>query len=566
MLTNLKTKLTDLSKETQNAIRAFPLTFIVATVTIFLFAFFNHQFDGDTGPFLIDHILAPFGFFFALGIFFIEAARIAKTGPKFALIVVAAAIAALFTALEHPRNPLAIEKVTNRIVDNIITFYAILTLVGGVYHVLKNTKLTIDEFGAKLYANAFSSGIVLGILSLGIQIIAWIIVALFFSDRSSFAWRVGIFCFLMSGVLVTLYSLTGTEKKPAKFFSAIATYVLWPLLLISTVIIYGYMAKILILQEIPSNQVFPILTFLFFAGVAIWTINRHFLKETAFDRVTRWLPAAFVPFVALQAYTLHLRISQFDLTPTRYMGCVLIAIEIIYFILYFVRAGKTEMTLLAAIGAAAIAFVIPGINKDDLARSRQQAQLDAYIADPTAFTSDNEYRVISAYNYLKYDEQGKTYLETVDPDVIESIKKMKVAQNDDDYRSYHSFFSENPRIDVSGFSTLNPAACTYDSYDYKNPDDEKSQTVNLEELPCYLDEYAEKSHEDPDKRKTDFTIDMTAILDELMTVGASEKNTLPDTAIDLPNGDRFVLQSVDFGHNQDGNLSYLYVYGNLLEK
>ena len=59
-------------------------------------------------------------------------------------------------------------------------------------------------------------------------------------------------------------------------FVEVIKYVLGILVIIAFAIIYLYIAKIIILRDIPSNQIFRILATLFIIGFPIWTMSKSF--------------------------------------------------------------------------------------------------------------------------------------------------------------------------------------------------------------------------------------------------------------------------------------------------
>lgn len=534
--------------------KRFPVTLTTLVLFILLSAFgTNMSYRPKPDPLLIDDWIIPILITAALGFFLTEAAQIRNRAVKFAMFVVSIGIAVTFTCALVHANPLNLSVIHVAAAQRILTFYIVLCLAAGVRAILKASGLSIDAFGARLYAHGFAAGIVMACFSIGILLVTMIFTSLFLTGNFSFMTRVWIFCGLTSAVTVVFYAIEALDQKAGKFFSAIAQFVLLPVLWLAFAIIYGYIAKILVTQNIPSNEIFPILSGLFIVGMPIWTINRHFLKNDSQFRFVDRLPLFFIPFIGLQAWSLWLRISAFGLTTTRYFGCVLILLEIVYLLFYIFNARKTESMLIAAIIAAFITFVIPGINARDLPFNLQLATINAYIENPDAFDTENEYRVAGAYNYLKHQDGGEETLAAIDDQTIAKIGSLPVARSDE--TKYYNFWAEgSEKIDVSGFSAIIPNINCNSDHD--------SKSVDLSSIACYR---AGKWMDD-EKPEPILTIDVREIYEKYSTIQAAQDGQMDPTELTFENGDVFRFDSLGFTIDEDGAVREFYASGMILEK
>lgn len=62
-----------------------------------------------------------------------------------------------------------------------------------------------------------------------------------------------------------------------------------------------YIIKILVLRQMPKNQIFRILSSLFIIGMPIWSMAQYFKDENFWYNVSSKLAIAFIPFIILQS-------------------------------------------------------------------------------------------------------------------------------------------------------------------------------------------------------------------------------------------------------------------------
>ena len=170
------------------------------------------------------------------------------------------------------------------------------------------------------------------------------------------------------------------------------------------------MLKIVILWKIPSNQVYRILSVLFIFSVPIWTMVNYYNKEKdIFQKINNILPYAFIPFIILQIYSITIRIISSGFTPFRYIGVLLILLEIIYFIIY-IRKTKLSNILLIINAFIIISLLLPGINMFDVSNNSQLNRIKKYVNKDNL--SQKERNIIySSYDYLSETKEGKKLID-----------------------------------------------------------------------------------------------------------------------------------------------------------
>ena len=154
--------------------------------------------------------------------------------------------------------------------DFYISYFACLGLA-SLYHMYRRLKDPFEAYCLKTFFGLIRTSVVYGLFAAGLAMIIFIFDTLIFHTHS-FIERVEIF--LAGGICVPAMLLVLSVKKGGvgRFSKACVLYVLEPMLILAMAIIYVYIVKIFVTNDIPSNSVFAIITSLFAAGMVIWTL------------------------------------------------------------------------------------------------------------------------------------------------------------------------------------------------------------------------------------------------------------------------------------------------------
>jgi hypothetical protein len=150
----------------------------------------------------------------------------------------------------------------------------------------------------------------------------------------------------LAGIPENLEQLEGSSDYP-KGIKIFAQYILFPLVLIYLVILYAYMAKILIAWDWPQGWVSRLI--LGFATTGIFSILLLYpIREKAeniwIKTASRWLYVLMIPLVIMLLLALWRRISEYGITENRYIAIGLglwLGIIVVYFILSRTKSIKT---------------------------------------------------------------------------------------------------------------------------------------------------------------------------------------------------------------------------------
>jgi hypothetical protein len=150
----------------------------------------------------------------------------------------------------------------------------------------------------------------------------------------------------LAGIPEDLKQLEESTDYP-KGIKIFAQYILFPLVLIYLVILYAYMAKILIAWDWPQGWVSRLI--LGFATTGIFSLLLlHPIREQAeniwIKKASRWLYVLMIPLVIMLLLALWRRVSEYGITENRYIAMGLgfwLGIIVIYFIFSRSKSIKT---------------------------------------------------------------------------------------------------------------------------------------------------------------------------------------------------------------------------------
>ena len=166
-------------------------------------------------------------------------------------------------------------------------------------------------------------------------------------------------------------SVENVEGPHNMFSKILVRYIMQPMVFLGYVIFYVYLFKIVLKWELPSNQVFSVVSVLFFVGLSISLMSLGIEENSPYNKTIRYLPIVFVPALVLQIMSISLRINQYGLSLVRYVGIFIIIFEVVYLICYFfdeIRGSKKikiEKSLLALCIIWVIMFLVPKLNANE---------------------------------------------------------------------------------------------------------------------------------------------------------------------------------------------------------
>ena len=269
----------------------------------------------------------------------------------------------------------------------------------GIYKVIKDSKLNFFEYVSRIFENFLKMGIVYIILQIGLNSLIFIFFHLILESSNKIIVVMQKTQIILAGFYLTpmiLLSITKIQKECSKVIKNIVSYVITPLIIISYLIIYAYILKIILKNAIPQNMIFVLITSIFCISYFTWTVCFS-IENKAVNKVSKILPIVFIPLLILQIYSLFLRIIPYGITQHRYIGLMILVFEILAIIFSLLKNRKYESNIiLGVISIIIIGYVMPFINITDLSefsknhKAKEIEESNIVSELPTDQNTDNE--------------------------------------------------------------------------------------------------------------------------------------------------------------------------------
>lgn len=175
-----------------------------------------------------------------------------------------------------------------------------------------------------------------------------------------------------------IYSLNHINRQVNDSLSRVVKYIVNIFSICMIVMGYGYVLKLILMRTMPSNEIFGILTALFFVSVPVWIMNEAYRDDSIRSRVASILPYAFAPLILMQIYSVAVRVMDYGFTPDRYLGVMAILFEAITILFFKISRERSERLLLVIAVLTVISVAVPGINMYSVSSRSQKYFLDLY--------------------------------------------------------------------------------------------------------------------------------------------------------------------------------------------
>ena len=333
-----------------------------------------------------------------------------------------------------------------------------------------------------------------------------------------------------------------------------------PLLLTTFTIIYLYIIKILVLRNIPKNQIFRIATALFVVGGFIWTIMGYFKEEGAMYIISTKLPIIFSPFIILQIYAIGVRIANNGITPPRYAGIVFVIFEICYIVCFILKKEKIQNIILIADIFLVISAIVPIINAYDVS-DFSQINILQKLNNTQELSEEEKYKISGAYDYLYYSsERGKEYIKNnLSEEKINIIVKIKESKYDS-YKDQYKYINllSNENINIKGYDILTRVSESKYGWNDKNEsflkvDIYKSRVIN---------------------NKNDIvTVDLSDIINKIIEIykeddlGKSDEYFYKHNEIQINENKKLIIEELSIKYDEkERKIENYHIVGYLLER
>lgn len=494
------------------------------------------------------------------GHFSFKESNIKKSVLNIISMIVSAVLSALYAFLVSFKRDDAVYKdgsfyVPYTYLNRIVIVYLVITVCFAIYRMYKNSGLTLEKYSVRAFLGAVKAGFLYGVVAVGSLCLIFAFEALLFDLKIELLIE-----FILVGTLLfpgVVIGLSKISDEMGKFSKVLMGYVLPAIVALACLIVYIYIIKIIVVRTMPSNEAFSIMTGIFVAGLFIWTTAQG-CTEGKLHKYLLFFPIVFSPFIIIQIISLTMRIRQYGVTTSRYMGILLIVFETIYVVYYGLcrlkgnGVGGFLFVMLAA--PFVIYYLIPGINVYSVVTRSQAKVIEKYLDASQNGEVTKEFRSAKSALYSIKDQgsiEGQNYIEKLkgkySKELIESINTpgYEVDFEEDLCTDIYASVS-NPVVNVEGYKFLKSADVSI--YDGE---------TDPSKVPVY---------EHYDREKLLGTVNLKDIIDELEKLedddaSSDEKGKILDRVLPLENGAGIYIYDLSVEVTKEGNLDSVSFHG-----
>lgn len=383
--------------------------------------------------------------------------------------------------------------IPNLIFESILYFYIACTVLLAIYVLLRQQQLDLPHcIGRIIFALLRAVGVYL-VLNIAVILILEIIDALLV-DIDTFRVELNIQLLLsaLAYFPTCLLAVSDTSEDNAAFTKKFVSYVLLPCVWIAMFVIYLYVVKIFVTQEVPSNEIFGICASLFAMGMPIWMMASGFVEEktSRYAKLISITKYIYAPFILLEIYSMSVRVKAYGLTEQRYAAWMFVLLQIIYILWekiyarYARLAGRKktynnqadtgdtgteyaneinqtktqinwhyENLILVLVGFLFVGLLLPFGNAQYLSYQSQKSRL---VKNRTL---DKEVAA-EAYDYLRGNAYGRRYIKTnlteAEQDELHSMMYDGDAYGSDQWKSVYFYADpiEEKGIIIDGYAKI----------------------------------------------------------------------------------------------------------------
>ena len=424
MIKTLKSNLQQFLQKVKNSFADYKVTLITIVVLTLYAAVismipYKVLSDWTLDAYMPAKVLALFG----VGSLFIETVLNEKKTVKLCAFVIAAILSVFFTyniELGYGYNwgieiPEFYKRTIRPFSERLMYCYLALLSLGTIYSCYKRAGIRFEKYALKVFVCGMKAYLVYDILVIGVLIMVVIIESLFLDGGYSPSLEVGFT--LITGLYLVpkgIMVIHDPDDEPGDFMRSIVKYVLPSLSICEMVIVYLYLLKILIQWQMPSNEIFTIVTVVFCLGMPVWVMAENYADETKYSFLVSILPYIFAPLICLQIYAMSVRIYYYGMTPSRYMAVSFVIFEIAMLLIRRFKEKRYEILLPFTGVLVVIAVAVPGINMYKVSDIWQRSFLEKYYEEVMSggqLTENSYERLKGAYDYLKEEPHMQSVVE-----------------------------------------------------------------------------------------------------------------------------------------------------------
>ena len=490
-MVKLKKLFLSISNLIKDTFKKFPITIIIVYITTILCTFGTDDF---VETFMDD------SWFFMMGVWAIGTLFVEKTlnnkYTKIAGEAIAFIIAILFRWImvsDMFESNITLMKI-------IVVYLSIIPLF-TIYKMLKDSGVSVKEYAIRVLGNISKTSVIYGLANLGIAIVIAVFIELIL-DGNDYEILPRTLILLLGGFYVPamINSISEVKNETGKFMKILLTAILMPVALFLISILYLYVIKIIVNGELLNKSLFFILSLTFSLAIPGVILLRNYEENKFVLVISNILLYSFIPLMFLQIIAMNVRVGDYGLTESRYMGYLLIAFEVIFIALMIIKKAKYLDKIILVFAGFIIFGLLTPFNVFDVPVYSQTARITDMLSKVESFeelTTEEKNECKKALRYVE-DSYNPEYIdkkitkeqkETIQNYVVEYTEKDEYGFVIGDYDyEYLSMYRTDTAINIEGFSKFYEADTDYmnnkkidiNNYVITDGDYNISVTVDLE--------------------------------------------------------------------------------------
>ena len=206
--------------------------------------------------------------------------------------------------------------------------------------------------------------------------------------------------FFLAGIPEKLRELEKTDEYP-RGLRVFAQYILSAVLLVYLVILYAYMAKIVVAWSWPKGFVSALIIGFAATGIAtlllLWPIRA--LEENRWGRlVSRWFFPALLPGTLVLFLAVWRRVSEYGITISRYLGLAL-ALYLLIIVLYYIFSKKKNiMVIPGLLGLFSLGISLGPWGAFSISSHSQTSRLEKLLTDNKVLVEGKIHKVSAPFS------------------------------------------------------------------------------------------------------------------------------------------------------------------------
>ncbi len=338
----------------------------------------------------------------------------------------------------------------------LVAYTSIIPLL-SIYNLAKKAGAKFQEYILKSFSNFCKNLITYIILNIGISIVMSIFIILILDGEH---WSI---LLRTLGLILGFYyipslinSFSNMNVEVGKFIKGLIFYVFTPLITLLIGIIYIYLIKIIISGELLNKALFFILSLIFIVAFPIVLMLKNYEENKTIKKVLNIVTYAYIPFIFLQIYAMSIRVSDYGLTPSRYMGYMLVFFEVVFLILLIGKKSKYIRESIIVIIVLVFIGTLTPFNIMEVSYKSQASRVRKILSTAQSFNDLSEKdkeKCYGAYKYLRRDKkENYAKISKEEEEQILSYNKNKKI----DYSNEESIYckKELDGLDISKYTNI----------------------------------------------------------------------------------------------------------------